>query len=472
MKFFRFLRKRHRRKVFVIGLDCAAPELIFDRWREDLPNLNRLADNGLYGDLQSTIPAITVPAWTSMLTSKDPGTLGFYGFRNRADYSYDKMKIAMGDAVRDKRVWNYLGEAGLKSVVLGVPQTFPVRPINGHLVSGFLTPNTKSDFSYPYAFKKEVLSVTPEYEFDVKEFRTEDKDHLLRQIYQMTESHFRLIDHAMENKSWDFFMFVEIGVDRIHHGFWHFHDPEHFRYEPGNAYENVVHDYYVTLDNKIGEWLSKLDDDTAVLVVSDHGAKRMDGGICINEWLWRNGYLAFKKDPAPGKIVGFEKMEIDWERTRAWGSGGYYGRLFMNVKGREPEGVIEPSEYENTRDELVGRLTALTDPQGNHIGTRVFKPQETYRNINGIPPDLIVYFGDLYWRSVGSMGYDGYHTTENDTGPDSCNHAENGMFILFDPKNPRNGQRVTKAHLMDVAPTILELMGLRVPSDFQGRILE
>ena len=471
MGWFDFLRKKSKRKVFVIGLDCATPQLVFDRWRPDLKNLGRLMDHGLWGELESTIPAITVPAWSSMLSSKDPGTLGFYGFRNRPDYSYDKMTVATGDAVKEKRVWNYIGEAGLESVVIGVPQTYPVRPVKGNLVSGFLTPNTRSDFTYPFSLKREVLSLVPDFPFDVKDFRTDDKEKLLKQIYAMTNAHFKLADYLMRQKPWDFFMVMEIGIDRMHHAFWNFHDPEHPQYVKGNPFENAIRDYYIYTDKKIREWLSRIDENTAVLVVSDHGAKRMDGGICINEWLWRNGYLVFKKDPIPGQITRFEEMEVDWSRTRAWGSGGYFGRLFMNVKGREPEGLIPQSEYENIRNQLIRELTAITDPDGKPINTKVYKPEEIYKEIKNIPPDLIIYFGDLYWRSIGTLGYDGWYTFENDTGLDSCNHAEKGIFILYDPRHPGNNQEIKGAHLMDIAPTILNLMGLKVPADMQGKVL-
>ncbi|HEY64138.1 MAG TPA: phosphodiesterase, partial [Caldilineae bacterium] len=399
--------------MFVIGLDCAAPELVFDRWWNELPNLRFLAGNGLWGDLESCIPAITVPAWTCMLSGKDPGELGVYGFRNRADYSYDKMFIAAGNAVRTKRVWDYLSEAGKRSVVIGVPQTYPVKPLNGYLISGFLTPGIQSEFTYPPALKQEVLAIAPDYDVDVPQFRTDDKDRLLRQIWEMTEKRFRVVDHLLTSKPWDFFMVMEIGVDRIHHGFWSYHDPQHRRYEPGNPYENAIRDYYILIDKKIGEWLDRLDKDTVVLVVSDHGAKRMDGGICINEWLWREGYLAFKQDPEPGQITPFEKLEVDWSRTKAWGSGGYYGRVFLNVQGREPEGVIPPEEYEAVRDELAERIRAIPGPDGRDIGTRVFKPQEIYREVNGVAPDLMVYFGDLLWRSVGSLGHGDIYTFEN-----------------------------------------------------------
>ncbi|MEX0788020.1 MAG: hypothetical protein WD040_04395, partial [Anaerolineales bacterium] len=201
---------------------------------------------------------------------------------------------------------------------------------------------------------------------------------------------------------------------------------------------------------------------------SDHGAKRMDGGICLNEWLWREGWLAFKQEPAPGEREPLDRLEIDWSRTRAWGDGGYYGRVFLNVQGREPEGVVPAESYEAVRDELADRLRAIPDPEGRSLGTRVFKPQEVYRSVKGAAPDLMVYFGDLLWRSVGSLGYGDIYTYENDTGPDDCNHAQNGMFILHDPAQKGNGARVTGAQLMDVTPTLLELFGIAVPSAVQG----
>jgi predicted AlkP superfamily phosphohydrolase/phosphomutase len=459
------------RKVFVIGLDCAAPELVFDRWCSDLPNLSRLAERGAWGELDSSTPAITVPAWTCMLSSRDPGTLGIYGFRNRADHSYDNQTIATNSSVRHKRVWDYLGDAGKSSVVIGVPPSYPVKPLNGSLISCFLTPDVRSEFAYPAALKQEVLAIAPDYDFDVKKFRTDDKDWLLRQIHEMTDKRFRVVDHLIANKPWDFFMVMEIGVDRIHHGFWSYHDPQHFRYQPGNPFEESIHDYYVKVDRKIGEWIERMEKDTAILVVSDHGAKRMDGGICINEWFWKNGYLALKEDPQPGVITRFDDLAIDWSRTMAWGDGGYYGRVFLNVKGREPQGTVSEADYERLRSEIAEKLAAIPDHQGREIGTRVFKPQEIYREVNGVAPDLLVYFGDLFWRSVGSVGYGGFHTFENDTGPDDCNHAQNGMVIWVDPRSLGNHRRFKYAQLMDIAPTILDYIGVPIPEEMQGKTL-
>ncbi len=454
-------------KVFVIGLDCGEPTLVFDRWREDLPNLRRLMAGGTYGELTSSVPAITVPAWASMLSSKDPGQLGFYGFRNRADHSYERMSIATANLVRADRVWDILSRAGKQVVVAGVPQTYPVKAVNGCMISSFLTPSTHSQYTYPAELKNEIRQVVGgEYLLDVPNFRSEDKDHLLAQIYALTDQHHALVKHLITAKPWDFFMHVDMGVDRIHHGFWKYFDERHPLYEAGNRYEHAIHDYYVHLDEQIGEWLALLDDDTAVLVVSDHGGQPMMGGICFNEWLKQEGYLVLEYQPEG--IVPLEKCEVDWSRTRAWGSGGYYARLFLNVKGREPEGVIDPADYERERDELAARIAGITDPEGNNIGSVAYKPEEIYRQVNNIAPDLVVYLGNLRWRSVGSLGLNRIHTFENDTGPDDANHAQQGMYIYHHPQGQAQG-RGPRRHLMDVAPTILELTGVPIPGDMQGQ---
>ena len=455
-----------QRKVVVIGLDCATPQLVFDKWRDRLPNLRKLMEGGTYGELESTIPPITVPAWMSMMTSKDPGRLGFYGFRNRADYSYDKMRIANSSAVTEDTVWDILSRVGRKVALVGVPQTYPVKPTNGYIITSFLTPSTRSQYTYPAELKGEIEALVGEYMLDVENFRTEQKDDLLRQIYEMTEKRFKVAKYLLREKEWDFFMLVEMGIDRIHHAFWKYFDAQHPKYEAGSSYENAIEEYYKYVDSEIGEILATLDDDTVVLVVSDHGARHMEGGICINEWLRQEGYLTLKEEPTG--IVPLEKVEIDWDRTTAWGAGGYYGRLFLNVKGREPQGLVPAEEYERVRDEIVEKLSQITDESGVNIGTVSYKPQEIYGECRNVAPDLMVYFGNLSWRSVGSMGHGRVHTRENDIGPDDANHAQEGIFIMYDPRQQGRG-KVEDLHLTDVAPTVLETFGLPIPAGMQGK---
>lgn len=458
-----------RKKVLILGLDCAEPSLVFDKYRDELPNLQSLIACGAFGRIESTIPPITVPAWMCALTSKDPGQLGVYGFRNRADYSYEKMFTANLRAITEPAVWDYLGRAGKQSYLIGVPPSFPPKPIHGGMVGCFLSPSAQSQFTYPEELRAEILRVAPNYLVDVPNFRTDDKHALLQKIYEMTDDHFKVIRHFIKEKSWDFLMAVEIGVDRLHHGFWKYHDATHPKHEPNNPFINAIHDYYVWLDAQIGTVLELLDDDTVVMVVSDHGAQKMDGGIAVNEWLVNEGYLVLEDKPQG--IVPFEKVRVDWSRTRAWGSGGYYSRIFLNVQGREPNGVIPPDAYERVRDELIARLTAIPDDKGKPMATRVYKPQAIYRATKNVPPDLIVLFGDLYWRAVGSLGLNALYTFENDTGPDDANHAPRGMFIYYDPRRDLGGRELYGLQLYDLAPTVLREFGLDVPAEMIGQVI-
>lgn len=463
-------------RILIIGLDCATPQLIFDAWRQELPNLNSLMKEGIYGGLVSTIPPITVPAWISMLTSKDPGQLGFYGFRNRKAYSYDDLYLANASYLKDRALWDYLNEAGLKSIWLGVPQTYPPRKVNGIMVSCFLTPSKAAHYTYPDNIREELDSIAQgDYIIDVRDFRTDEKQWLIEQIYRMTSRRFEVIRHWIRVKPWDIFMFVEMGLDRIHHGFWRYMDKGHRLHEPGHPYEAVIQRYYQYLDKEIGRLLDVVPPETAVMVVSDHGAKTMKGAICINEWLIEKGYLSLKD--YPDHPMRLDIALIDWSKTSAWGDGGYYGRLFINMKERESHGVVHKRNYEAFRDRIKEEIEAIPDEAGLPIGTRVFKPEEAYRATKNIPPDLIVYFGDLDWRSAGTVGHRRIHLFENDTGPDDANHSEEGIFILKDGSDRlsgtslRSGKRIEKVSIYDIAPTVLDFFGLPIPDDMIGKSL-
>ncbi len=461
-----------KRKVAVIGWDCATPQLVFGSHLEAMPNLRRLIERGVFARMRSSDPPITVPAWTSMMTGVDAGRLGFYGFRNRKDYSYDGLTFATSLAVRRDRVWERLGKAGLRSIVIGVPQTYPPKPFNGLLVTSFLTPSTEAQFTHPPGLKAEITRILDgqPYMLDVEGFRTDDKQYILDQCYRMTEQRTRLAEHLLAEHPWDFFMMVEMGPDRIYHGLWSFTDPAHPKYEPGNPYESAILDYHKFLDECLGRVLAAVGEDAVVFVVSDHGAKKMDGGICVNEWLIQNGWLTLAEPPPqPAPLA---KCRVDWSRTRAWGEGGYYARIFLNVEGREPQGTVPRADYERVRTELAEALAAIPDHQGRPIGTRVLRPEDLYAEVRGIPPDLIVYWGDLNWRSVGQVGTGTIHTFENDTGPDDANHDYHGIFVMADPQRPGGGREIGPIHLMDVAPTILRLYGLEPEPDVQGRLVE
>jgi predicted AlkP superfamily phosphohydrolase/phosphomutase len=443
------------------------PELLLED--ERLSNLRRLMNAGVHGRLESVVPPITVPAWMCMASSQDPGSLGVYGFRNRADRSYAPMRTVSSRSIQALTVWDQVAREGGRSVLLGVPPNYPPRKVNGLSVGCFLTPD-QPDLppTHPPELAAEIERWVGHYPFDVKGFRTENKDWLRAEVLAMTRAHFTVARHLIERDDWDYFQLVEIGLDRLQHGFWKYHDPEHVRHVPGNPYRDVIRDYYRTLDDEVGSLLDRLDDDTAVLVCSDHGAQRLEGGFCINEWLIREGLLVLKSTPR--EVTPFEKLDVDWDRTRAWADGGYYARIFLNVQGREPQGIIPPRDYELFRDDLAASLEATTNADGRPLGTVVYRPEEIYRDVRNVAPDLIVHLGNLGWRSIGSVGHGAIHSPENDTGPDDCNHSQFGAFVLAAPGLVARGE-VEGARLIDIAPTLLELTGRDVPDSMQGRSL-
>lgn len=456
------------RKVLVIGLDCAPPELLFNGFVDGLPNLKKLLQHGIHARMKSSHPPITIPAWMVMSTSKSMGKLGLYGFRHRKPGTYNEILLANSYSVKEKTVWDILGEHGKKVIVIGVPPAYPPRPVNGYLISGFMTPSTEKDYTYPKELKKEIENLVGEYVPDIV-FRTEEKDRMLKQLHETTEKRFKVIEYLMENKPWDFLMFVEIGVDRVHHAFWKFFDKQHHLYQPGNKYENVVKEYYRLVDNQIGKLLKLTDKNTTVIVVSDHGAKRMKGAFCVNEWLIKKGYLKLKKKPE--KTVSLEKAEVNWGKTKAWGWGGYHARIFLNVKGREPQGTIHPKDYKKFRKQLIKDLEAIRGPNGEKWDTQVYTPEEIYPDGKGNYPDLTVYFDNLNWRSAGTIGYNSPYLSENDKGPDDAVHSHYGVFILYD-SSKEQGKKIEDINLLDVAPTILEVMRIPVPPDMEGKIVK
>ncbi len=239
----------------VIGLDCADPELVFDRWLDDLAHRERVLDAGIHGKLRGVTPPITVPAWRCMMTSREPGEMGIYGFRNRSAYGYDKLAVASSASVKEDTVGDILSSAGKNSIVIGVSPAYPVRPLRGSLISCFLTPGSQSQYTFPHELRPEIQRLVGDYMVDAKDFRTDRKQWLLSQIYEMTTKRFAVAKHLLKTRPWDFFMMVAMGTDRIHHGFWQFMDAQHVLYAAdGNPFADAIHEYYEYVDAVVGAY--------------------------------------------------------------------------------------------------------------------------------------------------------------------------------------------------------------------------
>jgi predicted AlkP superfamily phosphohydrolase/phosphomutase len=464
-----------KKKVAVIGLDSVPPESMFSKLLNKLPNTKKMYEKGLHGALVSCDPPITVPAWMVMMTGKNPGKLGIYGFRHRRGHAYKDGYIVNSMHVKEETVWEALAKEGKKSIVLGVPPAYPPRSVqNCNIVSCFITPSIEKVFTYPADLKKEVLDISKgEYIFDVT-FRTEDREAIKRELFEMTEKRFDVAEYLAKNKPWDFFIMHEIGFDRLHHAFWKFFDPNHPKYVRGNQYEHLDEEYYTMVDSRMGRLVDSFGEDCITFVLSDHGSKGMRGAFCVNQWLEKEGYLSFKTRPS--QVIDIEKSDIDWSKTKAWGWGGYYARIFFNVRGREPNGIIDPGELPSEKKILEEKIkNSIVDDTGRKMNNLVFEPDKLYGKALGDKPDLMVYFGDLDWRSAGTVGHNSMYLSENDTGPDDSVHSMNGIFLMYDPKRDLGGRELRNLRIEDIAPTLLRMYGInnQKPNDgIDGRVLE
>ena len=447
------------RRIAVIGLDSVPPELLFDKLLDRLPNIKRMYERGLHGKLKSCDPPITVPAWMVAFTGRSPGELGIYGFRHRKGTSYTEGYIVNSTHVKEKTVWEVLGEHGLRSIVLGVPPGYPPKPVpNALVVSCFITPSAERPFTSPPELKEEVLDAAGgEYIFDVT-FRTEDRDAVKDELFEMTEKRFDVAEHLAKNKPWDFFAMHEIGFDRLHHAFWKFFDPKHPKYVPGNRYEKIDEEYYTMVDGRIGRLLEVFGEGCATIIMSDHGSKAMKGGFCVNQWLEKEGYLKLKARPRSQTDI--DKAEVDWAKTKAWGWGGYYARVFFNVEGREAAGRVRQKDLEKEKRSLTDKVMKITDDRGRRMANEVFEPDALYPSARGDKPDLMVYFDGLDWRSAGTVGHDSLYLSENDTGPDDSVHSMDGVFVMAGRSKDMGGKEVSGLELRNVGPSILRAYGL------------
>ncbi len=450
----------------VIGLDSASPWTLNERFRPFTPRLNELLARSVRGTLRTIDPPITVPAWAVMFSGMDPGSLGIYGFRHRRPGTYFDQYVPSSRTLLQPMVWDRLSRLGRRVAVMGMPPGYPPPTVNGVYISDFLTPDGARDFVSPPSLAEEIRTAGGGYTFDVT-FRADDRDRIARELLEMTRQHLAVARHLWKKERWDFFALHEIGPDRLHHTFWKYFDPRHPRYEENPKFREVAEQYYRRLDAGIGAWLDEIPDDVRVLVVSDHGSQAMQGCFCINEWLIQQGHLTLK-GPRPKPGTPLEEASIDWGKTRAWGAGGYYARIFYNVKGREPEGRLAARDVPEFEAQLTRELQGIRGPDGRPLGVDVRVPKMIYRQVRGDSPDLMVYFANAAWRSAGTLGYDTLYLAENDTGPDDSVHSFDGVYAISDPAQGRGTVGPTE-RLIDIGPTVLDLLGAPVPPEIQGR---
>jgi len=336
-----------------------------------------------------------------------------------------------------------------------------------------MTPTLDRQFTNPPELREEIAEIIGEYIIDAStsdmNYRVMDKDLVLKRIYDMDKQRFDLTEYFLTQKKCDYVFTAIMGTDRMPHLFYKFFDKNHVRYEKSDTYEDALKNHYKFCDENIGRIRGMLDSNTAILVNSDHSVQRLDGRINLNEWLLKEGYL--KLSTYPDQLTALKNCDVDWQNTRAWATG-YTGQIYLNVRGREAYGIVEPKEYHSLLDELSEKILAITGPNGNKLETRVFKRTDILSGpYSRYGPDLFIDFDECRWNISELMGYGKgkLHSYDTLLGADDGGHGQYGFYALAGAGVPKLGE--INAHLLDIAPTVLTLMGQSVPDDMEGRIL-
>lgn len=461
-------------KIVLIGLDGLNPELV-NKWQSELPTIHKLMEQGIYGKIKSTVPPNSPPAWSGVLSGKNPGHFGFWDFTYRNDYSYGEPEGVSSKVLNERTgtLYKVLSECGKKVAMVNVPVTYPSPEIlGGYAVSSFMSPSLDNQFTFPASLKEEIKGIVGDYIIDISDpgtdFRQMDKEGALKRIYGMDRQRFELTKYFIKDKNSDFVFTVIMGTDRVSHLFYRYFDENHVKYTPDEKYETALRNHYRFCDRNIGEIINLLDDDTVLGILSAYSVQRLDGRVNLNEWLIQNGYLSART--RPGSLTSLSKAEINWAQTTAWATG-CTGQIYLNVKGRETEGKVNPEDYSEVLDDLSKKITAIKDPKGNKLNTRTYKRDDVhFGDYVQYGPDLFVYFDNCYWGTNELVGHDSIYSYDSPQGPDDGNHGPYGFFVLAGPGVDQLGE-VSEASLFDIPPTVLTLMSLDVPPDMEGRSL-
>jgi len=468
-------------KLFVLGIDGAFPEFFFGEWLNELPNIKKLIENGGYAKLNSTIPPLSVVAWSSIYTGKSPADTGIFEYVYRKNFSYSDMHIVTSKNLNEKTVWQIVSENNKKSIICYLNLTWPIKSFNGHLIGDPLAPSGENvQSTFPSELKEEIktlLGELPSSNFSEfrdtsknSNFREISKEDVIKGIYDLTEKQINAMKYLIKNKQWDLFFGVIGTSDRMNHAFWRYMDREHRKYEENSKFKDTLKNYYKFVDEKLGEMISLLDKDTKIIILSDHGITRMHTRVNLTDWLIKEGYMVLKEQIK--EKTAFNPEMVDWKKTKVFAIGAYEGQIFINFKGREPEGIIDQENYDKIINELEEKLKKITGDDGKILDTQIFKKKDFFVGKCGnLAPDMIVYFDNLHYGCNNSLiGNETLWSPNTAKGSDDACHSRQGIFIV------KNGlfknENLGEIDVLDVAPTILNELNVKIPDDMKGNIIK
>jgi len=503
-----------QRRVMIIGLDAATLELV-GPWAAEgrLPNIARFLQDGATGPLRSTLPAASPPAWSTFITGCNPGKHGILNFYNFVPQSYEPRYVNASHR-HGIPFWEVAGAQGVKGGVINVPVTYPPEAFNGFLVAGMLTPRVDRKMVSPPEVFEDVMAASPHYSIDVRAAtgRKLDPAEYLSQALDNAQARLECALHLYKKHRPPLFCVVFVAADRVCHQFW----PYHEAYLAGKAktpaeqqFGRAILEVYEKLDAAVGALLAEADEDTDILLMSDHGAGPLRKGLSLRKVLSDAGLLAEERPSAlrgvseravwaavrlvPGwlkrkacacfpRVAGraaavVSASGIDFARTKAYPTG-QTSCIWVNVKGRQPKGVVEPGEqYEEVREKIIQLLSELKDPDtGQRVIRKVYRREEVWSGpcLEELP-DLVVEQKDETYDTPT------FAEVHKETAfyalpePDPKlfrrlgGHKRQGIIMALGPHIKRC--EIAEADIADVPATVLALLGCEIPGEFDGRVL-
>jgi predicted AlkP superfamily phosphohydrolase/phosphomutase len=493
-------------RLLIIGIDGATFDLIHP-WIEEghLPNLKRLVQKGASGPLTSTLPPVTSPAWPTFMTGCNPGKHGVFDFIQPSGADF---QLVNATKIKQPTLWQRLSNAGYRVGVLNVPVTYPPQPLNGFMISGILSPKS-GHISYPEDLISRHKDGLGDYRVAPNvQYKSGIEGEFIEDIYELIRSHGEWALRLMEREPCDVFMVHFIALDIMMHALWRFMDHQHPRFEP-SPFENAIRDGYKMVDEYVGRLLDKLPDDASVVVMSDHGFGPLNSIVNLNIFLLEKGLLKLRRDfltrikasafrhglsPAivyrwlerlglqnlaarvskntrnqmVSKFLSFDN--VDWSQTVAY-SMGHVGQIYLNVIGREPEGIVSESDYREQLDAVIESLQDLRDDDGRPLVSRIIPREQTYHGpYADLGPDLHLVLDDYNVIAFPLFATNRNIVTQQIRGDSGC-HRREGILMLDGP-DIKLGSVLSEADIVDLAPTIMHMLGEGVPKMMDGHVLQ
>ncbi len=466
-------------RILVVGLDGANIDLI-KHWTDEgkLPAFKKLMSEGSYGPLESATPTISIPAWNCLSTGKNPGKIGCFSFIQKVYRGYE-FWIYSSQVGRERNVWDILSDSGYKVFVFNPINVQLAYKINGYMVAGCLCPLVEK-MTFPVDLKRKLDEMG--YKPDIGDFKTlmtlSDKEFSKRNM-ELTEIYFNIFFNFLE-ENWDFGFFVINELDRIQHRFW--------------DQKDILLEHYQNIDEELEKLLSELDksaEETTVIIVADHGFGPNKKTFLVNEWLANRGLLGVKRVPIFETMTTLLRIlklptvlkllrplqkrsylirylhfrlfqstgrtSMIWTKTKAF-SYATFGTVYLNLRDREPQGMVNKEEYESLRSDIIDGL--------REISVKAYSGEELYQGeYMALSPDIVIETDDNVTSVSSRVGY-GKNFLE---GVGGSHDKLNGTFIAWGPGIKNNNE--ISAKIYDVTPTILHLFGTPIPKDMDGRVL-